>query len=185
MPSQATVPKTQEQVFFSGKNEINNVVDALLHGREKQIYYSGKDPQKLLKRLKEAFRFIEAAGGLVKNEDGNFLFIYRLNKWDLPKGKAEKGETPAETAVREVVEETGLDAVELMHPLTNTYHIYPLKNKMVLKCTYWYEMLHKGDGKVVPQTVENITRVEWLAKDQFSTVLKNTYPSIEDVLNAF
>lgn len=177
-------PVDDKRMFFTGKNETEKVVDELLIGEEQRIYYTGERPAKLLKRIKKAFKFIEAAGGLVKNNKEEFLFIYRLDKWDLPKGKAEKGETPAETALREVVEETGLDDVALLQPLANTYHIYPLKDIMVLKCTYWYEMEHKGEGKVIPQTTENITSVEWIAKDQFPKVVKNTYPSILEVIHS-
>ncbi|MEI7526764.1 MAG: NUDIX domain-containing protein, partial [Mariniphaga sp.] len=66
------------------------------------------------------FKYIPAAGGLVKNEKGEFLFIHRLGFWDLPKGKIDKkdlreplssiGDNPSarNAAIREVKEETGL-----------------------------------------------------------------------------
>ena len=52
------------------------------------------------------YKIIEAAGGVVFNEKNEILMIYRLKTWDLPKGKIEKGETPADAAFREVCEET-------------------------------------------------------------------------------
>ena len=39
------------------------------------------------------YSLVEAAGGLVQNSEGQFLWIYRLGKWDLPKGKLEKNES--------------------------------------------------------------------------------------------
>jgi hypothetical protein len=53
--------------------------------------YCVPDAKAFLKRLKQSVTLIEAAGGLVKNENKDFLFIYRNDKWDLPKGKIEKG----------------------------------------------------------------------------------------------
>lgn len=180
----AEVPALEDLLFFTHKNDVSDVVHAFLHGKEKHICFTGDAPLNLLESLKEHFTFIEAAGGLVKNQEGKFLFIYRLDKWDLPKGKAEKGELPEQTAVREVQEETGLEQMEIVQPLKNTYHIYPLKNKVVLKCTYWFEMEHKGTGKVTPQTTENIEKVVWVDQKEFPSVLENTYPSIADLLNS-
>jgi 8-oxo-dGTP diphosphatase len=56
---------------------------------------------------------VEAAGGIVWREDhGEFqvLLVHRprYDDWSLPKGKADPGETPEQTALREVEEETGL-----------------------------------------------------------------------------
>lgn len=179
----ATAHETEDTLFFKGQSESDKVVDAFINGAENHIYYTGEKPLELLKCISKAFKYIEAAGGLVKNTRGQYLFIYRLDKWDLPKGKAEKGESPAGTAVREVIEETGLESVDLIQPLINTYHIYPHKGKVVLKCTYWFDMLHKGTGEVIPQTTENIDSVVWLDKSQFSKVFENTYPSVVDVID--
>src|ERR1700752_721997 len=70
------------------------------------------------------FLVIEAAGGLIKNKEGQYLFIYRHNKWDLPKGKLDKREKPDAAAIRECQEECGIQQIELKDFLTNTYHIY-------------------------------------------------------------
>ena len=59
------------------------------------------------------FRIIHAAGGIVRNEQEAILMIYRLDKWDFPKGKVEAGEQYAEAAIREVEEETGLKVTDV------------------------------------------------------------------------
>ena len=140
---------------------------------------------RLFELLKELFNYLEAAGGLVKNEMGDLLFIYRLNRWDLPKGKREKGETIVETALREVAEECGLNGVEIKGNSIKSYHIYPLNNHYVLKATYWFEMDYKGDEILIPQSIENITKAQWLHPSDFSMVVANTYPSVLDVLTGF
>ena len=48
------------------------------------------------------FNIIKAGGGVVNNNKNQILFIYRLKRWDLPKGKLDKGETIRECAEREV-----------------------------------------------------------------------------------
>lgn len=54
-----------------------------------------------------------SAGGLIFNDDDEVAIIARHSRsghleWCLPKGHIEKGETPEQTAVREVHEETGI-----------------------------------------------------------------------------
>src|SRR5688572_28372696 len=49
-----------------------------------------KDLEELKKAFFKKFQVIQAAGGLVTNDSGNLLFIYRRGKWDLPKGKLDK-----------------------------------------------------------------------------------------------
>ena len=43
----------------------------------------------LFYQITECFKCIQAAGGLVKNDKGEYLLIFRNNQWDLPKGKRE------------------------------------------------------------------------------------------------
>jgi len=51
---------------------------------------------------------------VVRNENGRweFLLLRAFRNWDFPKGEAEPGESPLETAVRETREETGLTDLE-------------------------------------------------------------------------
>jgi 8-oxo-dGTP pyrophosphatase MutT (NUDIX family) len=53
---------------------------------------------------------VRAAGGLVLR-DGEVLLVHRprYDDWTFPKGKAEDGETDEDCALREVLEETGLE----------------------------------------------------------------------------
>jgi 8-oxo-dGTP pyrophosphatase MutT (NUDIX family) len=140
--------------------------------------------------LKELFRdfcqfykIIEAAGGLVFNEENKVLAILRNNIWDLPKGKIEKGETHEEAALREVEEETGLKNIKLKRFLTTTYHTYfdPRKNRKVLKISYWYEMKSK-DKELSPQHEEGIELAEWIDLSELKAK-KPIYNNILLILN--
>ena len=135
-----------------------------------------------LKKVCQTITLIQAAGGIVKNEEGDFLFIYRHDKWDLPKGKIEKGERIKEAAVREVEEECGIVVSKLGKRLCKTYHAYISREEVVLKKTYWYKMRCKGQHKLVPQIEEGITDVKWFKKKKIHTIVENTFPSIMDVL---
>ena len=127
------------------------------------------------------FIVIEAAGGLITNKEGQYLFIYRHEKWDLPKGKLDKGEKTDAAAIRECQEECGIHQIELKEFLTNTYHVYFYKKGWALKKTYWY-LMESEEKNLTPQLEESITEVAWKRKDEIPAMLTNTYQNIMDVL---
>lgn len=140
-------------------------------------------PKAFWKSFKTYFKFIIAAGGTVFNTNNELLVIYRLSKWDLPKGKLEKGEDISTCAVREVEEECNVTDLKIEKELKSTFHCYPLKSgKWALKRTYWYKMQSTFDGELIPQTEEGIEEVKWLDLKDLNSVLENTYLSIADVL---
>ena len=148
-----------------------------------EIYLYNSNIQRLLEYFSSQFHIIEAAGGLVKNTKGEWLFIFRNEKWDLPKGKIEKGEAVKEAAIREVEEECGINGLKITKPLEPTYHTYSINEKNILKRTYWFEMETGYSGKLIPQTEEGITDVRWVAASDIKPLLENTFDSIKEVLN--
>ena len=148
-----------------------------------QIFIIADDTEELFNHFKSCFKYIEAAGGKVYNQNNEILAIYRLDKWDLPKGKVEEGEEIPEAAVREVEEECGISGVEIKKELNSTYHTYWMNGKFVLKRTYWYKMNYSGSEELVPQTEEDIQEVKWLSPDNLQEFKVNTYASILEVLS--
>jgi len=147
------------------------------------VLYNKGSAKKLLKDFISLFWYLEAAGGIVRNTHEQRLFIYRFNKWDLPKGKIEKNETPAEAALREVSEETGLNGQSIIAELPSTYHIYEYKGKRIFKRTFWYAMQYNGNQTLVPQLEEEITEAAWFQETALEKVLANTYQSLLDLIN--
>jgi hypothetical protein len=141
-----------------------NFYKSLSKSSKSIFYIVTKTPKKLFKAIKDRLKVIEAAGGLVMNEQNKYLFIKRNGKWDLPKGKLELNEKKKDAAVREVEEECGITVKKLDKKLLKTYHIYELKGKVVLKISHWYAMHAKSNQKLVPQLEEGITEVKWLLK---------------------
>lgn len=131
-----------------------------------------------------AFTQINAAGGLVENEKGEYLLIFRNGLWDLPKGKQEEGEDISVTALREVEEECGITGLELKDLICITRHTYRMNGEFILKHTYWYKMSHTGDCNLVPQTEEGIDQVKWVAKENLASYIHNTYPSIKELFTS-
>lgn len=128
------------------------------------------------------YKLVEAAGGLVENEDGNWLFIYRNEMWDLPKGKLEKGESIEKCAVREVAEECGIEEPTIVKPLSTTYHTYSLKGKRILKPTYWFLMKSSDNSALEPQTEEGITEVKWVSTNEAKMLSESSFGSIKQVV---
>nr|WP_183548414.1 NUDIX domain-containing protein [Mucilaginibacter sp. AK015] len=146
------------------------------------FYVLCNNAKAFLKRIIKSNTLIEAAGGLVTNQHGEHLFIYRNDKWDLPKGKIEKKEKTKIAAVREVEEECGIKVNKLEQKICKTYHTYIYKGEVVLKKTHWFKMSYNGNAKLTPQLEEGITDVRWFKAEEVSTIVKNTFPSIIDVL---
>ncbi|HMR20352.1 MAG TPA: NUDIX domain-containing protein [Sphingobacterium sp.] len=140
------------------------------------------DIKKILKNTLSCLKIIKAAGGLVKNGKGEYLFIHRLGKWDLPKGKVEDHEKMSEAAVREVEEECGIKVNYLGKKIITTYHTYYMGGKFVLKETEWYDMGVNKTPKLIPQTAEDITQAVWFKKKDIYKIKDNTYPLIEEIL---
>jgi len=180
LPDEAENVQQLEEKDFNFKSFYENL------GKLSATQYAliSDDPKALFKELKKSFTIIKAAGGLVQNAKGDYLFIFRNKKWDLPKGKVEKGEGMKEAGLREVEEECGVKIHKNGEKLCKTYHVYDLPNKLVLKKTNWYSMTVKGVPKLIPQKEEGITKAEWLSGADLKPVVKNTYPSIMDVLKA-
>ncbi len=129
--------------------------------------------------IADAFDSEPAAGGFVKKGD-EFLMIRRLGKWDLPKGKIEKGEDAKGAAIREVHEECGVIGTSRGH-LCDTYHMYSRKGKIYIKKTSWFLMDCIDDSKMHGQEEEGITEVNWFGRKMLETNLIHSYGNIEDV----
>jgi len=142
-------------------------------------YLFHEDIDYLWYEFKKQFQVIEAAGGVVFNELEQVLWIYRNDRWDLPKGKIEHKEERTTAAIREVEEECGITNLVLKDFLIPTYHIYAYKEAHVLKITYWYEMFTNSGQALVPQLEEGITEVSWLKGIEMQEAIKDTYDNIK------
>ncbi len=170
-------------ISVDSEKSLKNSYDTLIGKNNlSEIYFYNGDIKWLFDEFKKMFRIIEAAGGVVKNENEKYLFILRHNKWDLPKGKIEKIETTETAAIREVEEECGIDNLKIIKQLQTTYHIYSLEEQAILKPTYWFLMQTNSDKNLTPQLEEGITEVKWFKKNELNTVQENTYESIKEVL---
>ena len=137
------------------------------------------------KDFKRNFKLISAAGGLVLNSHQEFLFIFRGGKWDLPKGKIEKGEQIKEAALREVEEECGISELILGEYLITTYHIFFQNNKNKLKETHWFEMETKSNEVLIPQLEEGISIAMFKDKKETLKALENSYGNISLVFEKY
>lgn len=164
-------------------------IKSLLHEINKPQFHAGVLLHKNLEDLKKAFfkQFtqIAAAGGIIQNDKKEILFIYRLDKWDLPKGKVEKGEDLQTCAVREVEEETGATNLTVHNKVGETYHTYNAFGKHFLKTTHWYYITCPSKQTLIPQTEEDITLIKWVNQKKIQEPFSNTYPSIKEILTKF
>ena len=133
--------------------------------------------------LRSKFKIVKAAGGLVRKKD-KFLMIYRMKKWDLPKGKKEKGEKYKQTAVREVEEECNI-SVKLGFKICTTWHTYTMNKRAMLKRTRWYFMDCTDDSRMRPQEAEDIEDLRWMSQKEVYHALEHSYKSIQYVFERY
>ncbi len=172
-------------------------IDELSHSGIKSMIHEMKLPQRhagvyyhqdidaLKKAFWKNFDVIVAAGGIVKNNKEEILMIFRRGKWDLPKGKLDKGETIEACAVREVEEETGILNTKLLDPFTVTWHVYDEYGKHILKESHWFTMLSPNQQQLIPQAEEQITAIEWTDANRRKVLLPDSYPLVRDLLGSF
>ena len=110
--------------------------------------------------------------------------IYRMKRWDLPKGKKESGEKYKQTAIREVEEECNVD-VQLGNKLCTTWHTYTMNRNSMLKKTRWYVMDLVDDSKMKPSLEEDIEELRWMTQKEAYHALENSYNSIRFVFQEY
>lgn len=162
--------------------DLPRVIRSFRRTTNKGVYLYHRNKDKLLNKFLKKFPNVIAGGGKVYNKEGKVLFIYRNDKWDLPKGSVKSKETIEEGAIREVEEETGVKGLKIKKPLETTYHIFKRNGRYKIKITYWFEMYTKYDGKLIPETSEGITKVEWLGKKKQAKALENSYANIRELM---
>jgi len=172
--------------FFESPKVLARQLKRFEESGDERMTVVHRDLKELFAHVAGCFKCVEAAGGLVTLPDGRILFIERLGKWDLPKGKAQKGEALQETAIREVMEECGLKtAPKIAGEQTHTYHTYHQNGRHILKHTAWFAMCYDGDESLRPQHEEDISQAVWLHESHLEVVAENTYASIKQVLRDF
>ena len=158
---------------------FKKVIRKIYEGEILYLNLYHKKEENIEKFLREKLPVVEAAGGLVFNGRKKVLFIKRNDKWDLPKGGIERGESPKEAAIREVEEETGVRDLEVKRFIAKTYHVFKRNDKFKLKITYWYEMYTDFAGKLTPQLNEDITKVKWKNFGKSQEALQKSYENIK------
>ena len=170
--------ETNFRSFLLKSVNIGKVIKLLNQTSLESVHLYHEDANTLLDRFLKLLPNTIAGGGKVYNSNGDILFIYRNNKWDLPKGRTEDNESIEQTAIREVEEETGVEDLRISAPLSTTYHIFKRNGKHRIKITYWFEMKTSFSGKLNPQEKEGITKAVWLNASETKEALKQSYANI-------
>jgi ADP-ribose pyrophosphatase YjhB (NUDIX family) len=169
-----------------GEREIDLILsflDAKVPTSLHSLYLSARDYEGVKDYLRRRFKVVKAAGGLVRKKD-KFLMIYRMKKWDLPKGKKERGEKFKQTAVREVQEECNV-SVRLGMKICTTWHTYTMNNRAILKKTKWYVMDVIDDARMRPASAEDIEETRWMNRKEVYHALEHSYKSISHVFGQY
>ena len=171
-----------EPLLFIKYTSVAQIIKALKSSKNRKVFLYHKDIDKLWKSFRKKFPVVEAAGGLVQRTDNKLLFIFRNNKWDLPKGGVERKELIIEAAQREVTEETGVSDLIVQKQLSETFHIFKKSKRFRLKKTYWFKMSTSYMGKTEPQTEEGIDKIEWVSKEKIDEILNDAFENIRIIV---
>lgn len=137
------------------------------------------------RRGKRKARIERSSGGVVfRRVEGGLAFLLirdPYENWGLPKGHIEAKESPAEAALREVAEETGLLPLALCAELPTIDWFFRDRGRLVHKFCHFY-LLESTVGQPVPQEDEGITDCVWCSFEQALEML--TYDNAREVLFA-
>ncbi len=113
-----------------------------------------------------------SAGGVVYRKEGKHTVILmiedRYHRVTIPKGKQEKGETLAETALREIEEETGIQG-EIVKPLSTVHYTYTDPERGQIDKEVSYFLVKAQGGQLKPQ-LEEINRVFWVDLEEVMAI---------------
>lgn len=172
--------ESKECTYFPLNEEaIQKAISALSKKKLDKAYIYHPNHEEILNKFSKIIPRVVAAGGVVTNPLGKVLFIYRNDKWDLPKGKVDKGETIEAAAIREVEEETGVKGLEIENFLRTTYHIFKRNGQYKLKEVHWFAMKTSYKGPLQGQLEEGIVKVKWKGPDKIKKALQNSYTNIK------
>ena len=174
------LPETAKgNYFLLNGDAIQQAIESLSKKKLTEAYIYHPNHEEILKKFTKKIPLVVAAGGVVTNKKGKVLFIYRNDKWDLPKGKLDKGETIEECALREVEEETGVEGLKIENFLHTTYHVFKRNGKYKLKEVHWYAMKTSFKGELKGQKSEGIEKVKWKGPKKIGKALQNSYINIK------
>lgn len=184
---------TVEEHHITDAQQLKNVLRAFEGSMADTLLLTNPEPSRLWEWFRARYSFVHAAGGAVTDERGRLLAMYRRNRWDLPKGKLDKGEAVPDAAVREVMEECGLKHVKIVDtaadgshtPLATTWHTYDHKGGRFLKRTDWFLMRTTSSETLVAQADEDITEVKWMDRDGVARMRAETFPTLHAVIDAW
>ena len=105
------------------------------------------------------------AGGIIfrRVKDGSIEILLiqdAKDRWTIPKGHIEEGETAQQTAKREIGEEAGLKEVDVLGWLGKIHFRYRRIDKLVLMTTQIYLVRAKGDTDAI-QKEEWMNDIKW------------------------
>ncbi len=125
-----------------------------------------------------------SAGGVVfrRTDAGGYVVLLikdSYKNWGFPKGHVEPGEAPAEAAVREIGEETGLKQLVLQAPIRDIDWFFRFRGTLIHKTCHFF-LFESPEGEATPQRDEGITAVRWLALDDALKTV--SYANARDVL---
>ena len=158
------------EYFLLNQNSIQEAIKSLKKKKLAEAYIYHPNHEEILKKFTQEIPLVVAAGGVVTNEKG---------KWDLPKGKLDKGESIEDCAIREVMEETGVKDLKIENYLRTTYHIFKNNGTHTLKQVHWYAMKTNYTGKLKPEKKEGIVKVKWKGPNKIQKALQNSYVNIK------
>lgn len=171
---------TENNHYYESPSAFRKVMDAFLHHQHSfDVYIQESQSKRAFEDFLSYFRVERAAGGVVQRENGDFLMIKRFGFCDFPKGHVEAGETFPQTALREVMEETGVDELKILRPLPETYHVFTHGSEFVLKSTHWFLMQSHFSGRLQAQTEEQISEACWVSKEELLYLYPQFYPSLQ------
>ena len=173
------IPSADERLLSESEVTSANLVN--LFDSCNKIVVRSADCVAAAERFATRFAYLEAAGGVVENDKGEVLLIFRFGRYDLPKGRIEAGEDTLSAAMREIEEETGVTGLNFVATLGNTLHAYNVYGKWELKRTHWFAFSCQR-SELTPQTEEDITAATWVDKQELTECMTNSYPTIREII---